>query len=132
MWEGDSRSRCGRMGGGVASRVGRIGRFLAVLAALVLIATSVMPLVADARGDSSAAHAHHGFGHDDHDDGHGPDGSGTGDLAHHAQSHAQTLATACPSAMPTTVMGADVRFQVIHHLARRSREGRAPFEPPRG
>ena len=96
------------MGGGVASRVGRIGRFLAVLAALVLIATSVMPLVADARGDSSAAHAHH------------------------AQSHAQTLATAYPSAMPTTVMGADVRFQVIHHLARRSREGRAPFEPPRG
>ena len=84
----------------------------------MLIATSVMPLVADARGDSSAAHAHHGFGHDDHDDGHGPDGSGTGDLAHHAQSHAQTLATACPSAMPTTVMGADVRFQVIHHLAR--------------
>jgi len=112
--------------------VGRIGRFLAVLAALVLIATSVMPLVADARGDSSAAHAHQGFGHDDHDDGHGPDGSGTGDLAHHAQSHAQTLATAYPSAMPTTVMGADVRFQVVQHLTRRSREGRAPFEPPRG
>lgn len=120
----------------MASRVGRIGRFLSVLVALVLIATSVMPLVADARGDGAAAHAHghafHGFDHDDHDDDHGPDGSGSGDLAHHAQSHAQTLAPAYPTNMPTTVTGADVRFQAVHDRAPGGREGRAPFEPPRG
>ena len=60
----------------------------------MLIATSVMPLVAQARGDGSGAHAHavHGIDHDDADDGHGSD---PGDLAHHAQSHAQTLGTRC-------------------------------------
>ncbi|TXM95571.1 hypothetical protein [Methylobacterium sp. WL116] len=105
--------------------------------ALVLIATSVMPLVAEARGDSAAAHtqafhAFHAIDHDDHDDDHGPDGSGPGDLAHHAHSHAQTLATAYPSAMPTNVNGADVRFRAVHDRARVGREGRAPFEPPRG
>jgi hypothetical protein len=122
------------MGEGVASGVGRIGRFLSVVVALVLIATSVMPLVAEARGESSAAHAHalHGIDHSDHDDDHGPDGSGSGDLAHHAQSHAQTLATAHPAGVTTTLAGADVRFRVVQDTFPVRGQGRAPFEPPRG
>lgn len=99
--------------------------------ALLLIATSVMPLVAQARGVDPSAHVH-AFDHDDRDDDHGHDGSGPGDLAHHAQSHAQTLAPAHPTSMPTTVTGADVRFWAVHDRAPGTREGRAPFEPPRG
>lgn len=115
----------------MASRVGRIGRFLSVLVALVLIATSVMPLVAQARGDGSGAHAHaiHEIDHDDHDDGHGSD---PGDLAHHAQSHAQSLATAASSSVPTSLFGRDVRFPTTHDHVSANRAGRVPFEPPRG
>lgn len=129
----DLRSQCDCTGGGVASGVKRIGRFLSVLAALVLIATSVMPLVAQARGDGSDAHAHaaHGFDQGDHVDDHCPDGPGSGDLAHHAQSHAQTLATAQPAGVAVTVIGADVRFRAVHDRFPGRGEGRAPFEPPR-
>ncbi|MBP1181633.1 hypothetical protein [Methylobacterium sp. PvR107] len=118
----------------MASRVERIGRLLSVFVALVLIATSVMPLVAEARGVDPSAHAHafYGIDHDDHDDGHGTDGTGAADLAHHAHSHAQTLATAQPSVPTMSVRGTDVRFRAVNHLARRTGEGRAPFEPPRG
>ncbi|MDP4003656.1 hypothetical protein [Methylobacterium sp. NEAU K] len=109
-------------------------RFLSVLVALVLIATSVMPLVAEARGESSAAHAHafHGIDHGDHDDDHGPDGPDPADLAHHAQSHAQTLTPAQPAGVTTTMTGADVRFQAVHDRFPGRGQGRAPFEPPRG
>lgn len=105
-------------------------RFLSVLVAFMLIATSVMPLVAQARGDGSGAHAHaiHGIDHDDHDDGHGSD---PGDLAHHAQSHAQSLVTAASSSVPMSVSGHDVHFATTHDHVSANRAGRVPFEPPR-
>ncbi|MET3695308.1 hypothetical protein [Methylobacterium goesingense] len=105
-----------------------------MLVALVLIATSVMPLVAEARGGSLAAYTHllHGIGHGEHDDDHGPEGSGSADLVHHTQSHVQILAFAYPTNMPKSVNAAEVRFQAVHDRAQGIRQGKAPFEPPRG
>lgn len=107
-----------------------VRRFIAMVLALILIATSVMPLVAEARGDVSTGHVHLTPVMDlDHD--HDHEGHDTGDLVHHAHSHAQTLVPVAQVVLPIAAYGDDVRFRAVQVRAPGSRADRAPFEPPR-
>src|SRR4051794_10265453 len=108
------RIRCGRRGWEQGRQVTWVGRFIAAAIALILVATSVMPMVVEARGDASMTHLHAvsgvGLPDPDHDLGH--DDWWAGDLAHHAHAHAQLVAPAAATIMKMRIPPADLRFRI--------------------
>ncbi|GJE47014.1 hypothetical protein GOFOIKOB_0033 [Methylobacterium tardum] len=103
---------------------------MTVAIAFVMAAVTLLPLMAEARHDASAASVHADLrlsGHD-HVAGH----QEADELVHHAQSHAQCVMPAdarAPADAPSCTVQS---FAVAHEADRAGGDAKGPYEPPRG